>query len=110
MVRRGEIGLSPLWHRLKQKIAFLPRQLFKFIILGGGRVGMSTVTAGVQNKVTLKLFNEENITDEYLNWFKDKGFTRYLESKDITKQQALEHYRQCKTDGSFFTQYTTATM
>ena len=50
----------------------------------------------------LKLFNEENITDEYLNWFKDKGFTRYLEAKDITKQQALEHYRQCKTDGSFF--------
>ena len=63
---------------------------------------MSTVTAGVQNKVTLRPFKEENITDEYLNWFKDKGFTRYLESKDITKQQALEHYRQCKTDGSFF--------
>ena len=52
--------------------------------------------------LTLKLFNEENITDEYLNWFKDKGFTRYLEAKDITKQQALEHYRQCKRDGSFF--------
>ena len=50
----------------------------------------------------LKLFTEENITDEYLNWFKDKGFTRYLEAKDITKQQALEHYRQCKIDGSFF--------
>ena len=52
--------------------------------------------------LTLKLFNEENITDEYLNWFKNKGFTRYLEAKEITKQQALEHYRQCKTDGSFF--------
>ena len=63
---------------------------------------MSTVTAGVQNKVTLRLFNEENITDQYLNWFKDKGFTRYLEAKDIKKQQALEHYRQCKRDGSFF--------
>ena len=63
---------------------------------------MSTVTAGVQNKVTLRPFKEENITDEYLKWFKDKGFTRYLESKDITKQQALEHYRQCKRDGSFF--------
>ena len=63
---------------------------------------MSTATDRVQDTLTLRLFTEENITDEYLNWFKDEEFTRYLDAKNITKEQAIEHWQTCRRDGSFF--------
>lgn len=63
---------------------------------------MSAVTKDIQDTLTLRLFAKDNITDEYVNWFQDKDFTKYLDAKNITKEQALEHWQACRRDGSFF--------
>ena len=41
--------------------------------------------------VFLRLLREEDIDDRYLSWFRDPLITRYLEAKNVTREEALEH-------------------
>src|ERR1700732_661948 len=41
--------------------------------------------------VFLRLLREGDIDDRYLSWFRDPLITRYLEAKNITREEALEH-------------------
>jgi RimJ/RimL family protein N-acetyltransferase len=43
--------------------------------------------------VFLRLLREDDIDDRYLSWFRDPFITRYLEAKNITHEEALEHLR-----------------
>ena len=41
--------------------------------------------------VFLRLLREDDIDDRYLSWFRDPLITRYLEAKNITREDALGH-------------------
>jgi RimJ/RimL family protein N-acetyltransferase len=69
--------------------------------MGGGGVGVRTATDRVQNKITLRPLRYEDITEQYLRWWKDKRFTKYLETKKLNKKQAIEHIHFCNTNGCF---------
>lgn len=59
------------------------------------------IANSIQNKVTLRPLKESDITDKYVNWWKDKDFTRYLETKKLTKQDAINHLRDTQSNGGF---------
>ena len=49
----------------------------------------------------LRPLKESDITDEYVGWWKKKKFTKYLETKSLTKEEAIEHIRECNRTGCF---------
>jgi len=51
---------------------------------------MPTATA---TRVYLRPFVEADVTDRYLGWFRDPEVTRYLEARDITHADAIQHLR-----------------
>ncbi len=44
--------------------------------------------------LTLRLLDEADITDRYLAWFRDAEVTRFLEARDISRADAIEHLRR----------------
>ena len=51
--------------------------------------------------LTLRPLKESDITDKYVNWWKNKDFTRYLETKKLNKQDAINHLRSVQQNGGF---------
>ena len=51
--------------------------------------------------LTLRPLKVTDIDDKYVNWWKDKDFTRYLETKKLTKQDAINHLRSVQQNGGF---------
>ena len=51
--------------------------------------------------LTLRPLKESDITDKYVNWWKNKKFTKYLETKKLTKQDAINHLRDTQSNGGF---------
>jgi len=49
----------------------------------------------------LRPLKESDITDEYVGWWKQKKFTKYLETKSLTKEEAIGHIRECNRTGCF---------
>ena len=43
--------------------------------------------------IFLRLMQESDVTERYLTWFRDDEVTKYLESKHITAEEALEFLR-----------------
>jgi RimJ/RimL family protein N-acetyltransferase len=54
-----------------------------------------------QNKIILRPLTPNDITDDYVRWWRNKKFTKYLETKTLTKQQAIDHIRYCNLNGCF---------
>jgi [ribosomal protein S5]-alanine N-acetyltransferase len=54
-----------------------------------------------QNKIILRPLTPNDITDDYVRWWRNKKFTKYIETKTLTKQQAIDHIRYCNTNGCF---------
>ena len=44
---------------------------------------------------------EADITDEYVKWWKKRKFTKYLETKSMTKDKAIKHLRETQISGGF---------
>ena len=51
--------------------------------------------------LTLRPLKNTDITDEYVRWWRNKKFTKYLETKTMTKEKAIEHIRECNKSGCF---------
>jgi len=49
----------------------------------------------------LRPLRETDITDEYVGWWKKRKFTKYLETKSMTKEKAIDHIRECNKTGCF---------
>ena len=49
----------------------------------------------------LRPLNEADITDDYVKWWRRKKFTRYLETKTMTKEKAINHLRSVQSSGGF---------
>jgi len=49
----------------------------------------------------LRPLKTTDITDEYVRWWGNKKFTKYLETKSLTKEKAIEHIRECNKSGCF---------
>ena len=62
---------------------------------------MSTLANSIQNKITLRPLKETDITDKYVNWWRNKKFTKYLETKKLNKQDAINHLRSVQQNGGF---------
>ena len=55
----------------------------------------------VQNKMILRPLKLADITDEYVGWWKKRKFTKYLETKSLTKEKAINHLRKTQSSGGF---------
>jgi RimJ/RimL family protein N-acetyltransferase len=53
-----------------------------------------TYRHGDSAAITLRPLTEADFTERYLSWFRDPEVTRYLEARDITRQDAIDHLRQ----------------
>ena len=62
---------------------------------------MRTDADRVQDQVILRPLKFDDITDEYVKWWKSKKFTKHLETKKLTKEKAINHIRECNTTGCF---------
>lgn len=62
---------------------------------------MRTSTNRVQDKVILRPLKFDDITDQYVKWWKNKKFTKYLDTKTLTKEKAINHIRECNLTGCF---------
>ncbi|MGE4220364.1 MAG: GNAT family N-acetyltransferase [Alphaproteobacteria bacterium] len=49
--------------------------------------------AATGERVYLRPFVEADATDRYLAWFRDPDVTRYLEARNITRADAIQHLR-----------------
>jgi len=45
--------------------------------------------------VLIRPLTEADITDDYVKWWQDEEFIRYLETKTMTKEKARNHIRGC---------------
>jgi len=60
---------------------------------------MSVAPAKADNLVRLRPLEEADIDDRYLAWFADREVTRFLEARNITRDDALEHLRAGRSSG-----------
>ena len=42
-----------------------------------------------------------DITEEYVSWWNKRKFTKYLETKSMTKEKAINHLRKTRSGGGF---------
>ncbi len=72
---------------------------------------MNTRPRDPHGRVFLRPLTESDITDSYVAWFRDPEVTRFLDARDISRNDAIEHLRRgqigkawllyaiCKADG-----------
>ncbi|WP_084062771.1 GNAT family N-acetyltransferase [Arenimonas malthae] len=53
-------------------------------------------------RIYLRLLRESDIGDQYESWFRDELVTEFLDSKRITRQDAIEHLRAGRESNSYF--------
>jgi RimJ/RimL family protein N-acetyltransferase len=49
----------------------------------------------------LRPLTDEDITDEYIGWWKKRKFVKYLDTKNLIKEEAIDHIRECNNTGCF---------
>lgn len=52
--------------------------------------------------VYLRPLTEDDFTERYLSWFTDEEFTKYLEAKNISREDAVGHLRDGKKNNQWF--------
>lgn len=60
---------------------------------GDGGAPADTRAVARANGIFLRLMQESDVTERYLAWFRDNEVTKFLESKHITSEDALEFLR-----------------
>jgi ribosomal-protein-alanine N-acetyltransferase len=64
-----------------------------------GDIRVRTPKTAVQSEITLRPLLESDVTEKYLSWFKDERVTKYIEAKNLTKEECLNYIRN--QDGYF---------
>lgn len=54
------------------------------------------------DRIVLRALLETDFTERYLGWFRDPEVTRFLDARDITRADALEHLQAGKVDKRWF--------
>lgn len=52
-----------------------------------------------KSAIGLRPLEETDVTEAYLAWFRDPEVTRFLEARDITRDDAIEHLRTGRQSG-----------
>ena len=52
--------------------------------------------------VYIREFTEDDITDRYLDWFQDSEVTRFLISKNLDRQEVIDHLRYGQKTKEYF--------
>lgn len=55
-----------------------------------------------KNRVSLRLMTEDDITEEYVSWFRDAIVTEYLDSQGFSVEDAREYLRQGAETRAYF--------
>ena len=53
----------------------------------------------ITNKIHLRDLTENDITEDYLTWFRDQEVTQYLDAQNLTRQEVLENIDKGKKLG-----------
>lgn len=56
----------------------------------------------MENPLYLRPLVQEDFTDEYLAWFRDSEFTRFLDAKNISREDAIRHLEDGKEGNRWF--------
>lgn len=59
---------------------------------------MTTVDSA---QIYLRPLEESDVTKRYLAWFQDQQVTRFLESKNLSKDDVIEHLRKGRESGKY---------
>jgi [ribosomal protein S5]-alanine N-acetyltransferase len=62
---------------------------------------MNTKYLKQNNRIGLRLLEEADITDRYLDWFKDERITAFLSAKNLSRQDVLDHLNAGRESGDF---------
>jgi len=54
------------------------------------------------NRVSLRLLTEDDVTEEYVGWFRDAVVTEYLDSQGFSVEDAREYLRQGRESRAYF--------
>lgn len=53
-------------------------------------------------RLLLQELEERHIDERYLSWFQDEEVTRFLEAKNLTRQEVIDHLRYGKDTNTYF--------
>lgn len=53
-------------------------------------------------RLLLQELEERHVDERYLSWFQDKNVTRFLEAKNLSKQQVIDHLRYGRDTNTYF--------
>lgn len=54
------------------------------------------------SRIRLRPLREGDITDTYLSWFKDPEVTRFLDARNITREDAIDHLRSGQETNNWY--------
>ena len=64
--------------------------------------GLEPMNYFESQRLLLRELVEQDIDDRYLSWFQDVKVTKFLEAKNLTKQQVIDHLRYGKDTNTYF--------
>jgi RimJ/RimL family protein N-acetyltransferase len=53
-------------------------------------------------RLFLRMLCETDIDDEYVSWFRNEDVTRFLEARNISRQDAIDHLNKGLSTGTYF--------
>ena len=53
-------------------------------------------------KIYLRELVDEDVTERYLNWFRDDEVTKFLEAKNLTRKDVIEYIKNGRSTGDYF--------
>lgn len=63
---------------------------------------MNTVSEYISERIHLRELNHKDVTDRYLSWFNDDDVTRFLEVRNLKRQEVIEYMDYGRNTGSYF--------
>jgi RimJ/RimL family protein N-acetyltransferase len=63
---------------------------------------MTTTIDAAQTQVYLRPLTEDDFTETYVAWFRDPEVTRFLDARNISRADAIDHLRRGQVDNTWF--------
>jgi len=55
-----------------------------------------------KNEIYIRILSKDDVTERYLSWFKDDLVTRFLDSKNLSKDEVLSYLKHGHESGSYY--------
>ena len=55
-----------------------------------------------KNDIYIRLLSKNDITERYLSWFKDDLVTKFLDARNLSKEEVLNYIKSSQETGSYY--------